>query len=126
MRRLDGRISKLENRFGIEKYKPRFIIVMDGGSRRALSDDRCIQILDEAGFLHTSGFGGVNLIDIPDGLSAKETETFLRESGAQICGPRLAPSPREPGDGSIKPSGPTGLPEAGATAQASAITVQLL
>jgi hypothetical protein len=85
-----------------------------------------IEILDEAGFLHTSGFGGVNLVDIPNGLSAKETETFLRESGAQICGPRLAPSAREPGDRSVEPSGPIGLSAAGTTARAAAVTVELL
>jgi len=121
VRSIDGRLSKLENRFGIAKYKPRYLIVLDGaGSPRALSNDTCIEILDEAGCLHTIGFGVVNLMDIPDGLSTKETETFLRESGAEICGPR------EPGDGSIKPSGPTGLPEPRATAPACAVTMELL
>jgi hypothetical protein len=126
MRRLDGRISKLENRFGIAKYKPRYLVVLDDGSQRALSNDRCIEILDEAGFLHASGFGGVSLVDIPNGLSAKESETFLRESGAEICGPRFAQSPRDPGKGSIKPSGPTGLPEPRANAPACAVTMELL
>jgi hypothetical protein len=91
VRSIDGRISKLENRFGIAKYKPRYLIVLDGArSPRALSNDTCIEILDEAGFLHTAGFGVLSLIDIPDGLTAHETEIFLRENGAKICGPRRA------------------------------------
>ena len=55
-------------------------------------DDACVKILDEAGFLPMSGIATVDLLDIPHGLSARETERFLRDNGARICGPRLAPS----------------------------------
>jgi hypothetical protein len=87
MRRLDGRISKLENRFGIAKYKPRYLVVLDDGSQRALSNDRCIEILDEAGFLPASGFGGVSLVDIPNiefGSTGEKRskEYFMRDNGA--------------------------------------------
>jgi hypothetical protein len=126
MKSIDGRLRKLEDRFGIAKNKARYVVTLDGaGSKRALSNDNCIQILDEAGLLHTGGFGVVDLTQIPNGLSAKETEKFLREHGTQLCGSRLAQSPRGPGDGGVRPIGPTGLNEGGTTARAPEITVQL-
>jgi hypothetical protein len=40
---------------------------VDGaGNERTLSDDSCIQILDEAGLPHASGFGVVDLTQIPN------------------------------------------------------------
>ena len=104
MKSIQGRLSKLEHRFGIADDRERFIVILDGaGSTRALSDDRCIQILDEAGLLHTGGFGVVDLTQIPNGLSAKETGRFLRESGIQLSALRLAQSPGAPGDGNVTP-----------------------
>ena len=100
MKSIQGRLNKLEHRFGIADDRERFVVILDGaGSTRALSDDRCIQILDEAGLLHTSGFGVVDLTQIPNGLSAKETERFLRESGAELSSSRLVQSPSAPGKG---------------------------
>jgi hypothetical protein len=100
MKSIDGRISKLERRFGISDDRERFVVILDGvGSTRALSNDRCIQILDEPGLLHTSGFGVVDLTQIPNGLSAKETERFLRESGDRLSGSRRVQSPSGPGMG---------------------------
>jgi hypothetical protein len=126
MKSIDGRLRKLEDRFGIAKNEPRFVLILDGaGSKRALSDDNCIQILDEAGFLHTSGFGPVDLTQIPNGLNAKETERFLRENGAQLCGSPLAQSPHGPAEGGVRPIGPTGLNPEVTTASAPEITVQL-
>jgi hypothetical protein len=62
MKSINGRLSKLEHRLGIAKNKLRFVLILDGaGSKRALSDDNCIQIVDEAGLLHTGGFGLVDL-----------------------------------------------------------------
>lgn len=43
--------------------------------------DASIQILDECGFLPTGPVGLVNLLDIPEGLNAQQTERFLREKG---------------------------------------------
>jgi hypothetical protein len=98
MKSIDGRLRKLEHRFGISDDEPRFVVTLDGaGSKRALSNDNCIQILDEVGLLHTGGFGVVDLTKIPNGLTAKETERFLRENGSQLCGSRPAQSPRGPG-----------------------------
>lgn len=103
MKSIDGRLSKLEHRFGIADDRERFVVILDGaGSTRALSDDRCIQILDEAGLLHTGGFGVVDLTQIPNGLSAKETEMFLRESGAQLSGSRRVGGP-DKGDARTSP-----------------------
>ena len=104
MKSIQGRLSKLEHRFGIADDEERFIVILDGAeSTRALSDERCIQILDEAGLLHADGFGVVDLTQIPNGLNVKETEMFLRESGAELSGSRLAQSPGGPGDGGVTP-----------------------
>ena len=81
-----GDFRTFEDRFGIAKNKPRFIVTLDGaGNRRALSDDRCIEILDEAAFLHTGGFGLVDFTQIPRGLSARKR----RASCARVA-PRSA------------------------------------
>jgi hypothetical protein len=68
-------------------------MIVTGYGTLAIEDDDCVRILDEAGFLPTSGIASVYLIDIPRGLNAKETEKFLRDNGAKICGSRLARSP---------------------------------
>jgi hypothetical protein len=48
-----------------------------------LSKERCIEILKESGHLVTGPwFSLVNLHRIPRGLSAQDTERFLREQGA--------------------------------------------
>jgi len=49
---------------------------------------RCVQILEESGFLPAGAYGLVNLCSIPAGLNAEETESFLRENAAEICGRR--------------------------------------
>ena len=104
MKSIQGRLSKLEHRFGIADDRERFVVILDGaGSTRALSDDRCIQILDEAGFLHTGGFGVVDLTQIPNGLTAKETERYVREGGAHFSGSRIALGPGGPRDGGVTP-----------------------
>ena len=91
MRALDSRLSKLEQRFGIARTTPRYLIIMlhrfdDPALGLGPAGEAYIKILDEAGFLPTAGFGIVDLDRIPRGLSAKEAERFVRENGAEICG----------------------------------------
>jgi hypothetical protein len=51
-----------------------------------------MEILDECGCLATGGaIQLVNFCDFPDGLSAPETENYLRENGAGLCRPRYVP-----------------------------------
>jgi hypothetical protein len=55
---------------------------------RGLSKERCIEILKECGHLQTGPWVSlVNLHHIPRGLSAQDTERFLREHGKEVCGP---------------------------------------
>ena len=101
MRALDSRLSKLEQRFGIARTNPRYLIILnhrldDPELGLGPAGDTYIKILDEAGFLPTAGFGMVDLDRIPRGLSAKEAERFVRENGAEICGRRGAQNPGGP------------------------------
>jgi hypothetical protein len=86
MKNLDRRLDNLEHRLGIAKNQRRFVVTLYGCGARGLSDDRCVQILDEAGFLYTSGSAIVDFTQIPNGLDAKDTERFVRENGAKIGG----------------------------------------
>ena len=93
MRTAIRRIDKLENRLGIAAAKlpctP--VVVSRAGWGLALDNDTCVQILSESGFLPDGPFFAlVDLTRIPHGLTAKELERFLRENGAEICGPRNA------------------------------------
>jgi hypothetical protein len=101
MRAVDTRLSKLEQRFGIARTTPRYLIILnhrldDPELGPGPAGDTYIKILDEAGFLPTGGFGMVDLDRIPRGLSAKEAERFVRENGAEICGRRGAQNPGGP------------------------------
>ena len=69
------------------------ITFVTGYGTLAIEEDACTKILDEAGFLPTSGIATVNLLDIPGGLNMKEMERFLRENGAKICGSRRDRNP---------------------------------
>src|SRR5271155_4971437 len=89
MRAVDSRLSKLEQRFGIARTTPRYLIILlhrfdDPQLGPGPAGETYIKILDEAGFLPTAGFG-IGMVDldrIPRGLSAKEAERFVREHGA--------------------------------------------
>jgi hypothetical protein len=101
MRAVDTRLSKLEQRFGIARTTPRYLIILnhrldDPELGPGPAGDTYIKILDEAGFLPTAGFGMVDLDRIPRGLSAKEAERFVRENGAEICSRRGAQNPGGP------------------------------
>lgn len=90
-----NRIGKLEHRFGIVKQPCMVVVATRSGCELALDDDSCIDILREGGFLPDGPqFAAVNLLQVPDGLNAKELERFLREHGAEICGARGVASDR--------------------------------
>jgi hypothetical protein len=97
MRAIDRRLSKLEQRLGIAGTAPRYLVILNDRALAHTDDaDIYINILDEAGFLHTAGFGMVDFSQIPRGLSGKEAERFVRENGAKICGRRGAQNPGGP------------------------------
>jgi hypothetical protein len=88
MRAISKRLCKLEGSFGLGPGIERKLwVVTIVGRPLALDEDTCVGILRECGFLPTKRFGVVSLGNIPDGLNAKETERFLREKGAEACGP---------------------------------------
>ena len=86
MKTIDSRIRKLEERFGTSNAEPRIWVVTNAAVKLALDEDRCVEILDECGFLPPGPFGVVHLSGIPDGLNAKELENYLRRNGAETCG----------------------------------------
>ena len=84
MNALIKRIRRLEDQFGYGGRRPGILLVVfQSGWGLALDQDRCIEILGECGFLPTGQIGAVNLLDIPHGLDAKQTDRFLRERGAE-------------------------------------------
>jgi len=91
MKNFDGRLSKLEHRFGIAASEERFLLILTDRDLGQAEQDAYIKILDEGGFLHASGVGIVDFTVIPRGLNAKEAERFVRENGAKICNPRGLP-----------------------------------
>ena len=93
MRTFARRIDRLEDRLGIAAAKrPCTAVVVTGpGCEFAFSHDACVEILRESGFLPDGSlFSIVDLQRVPRGLSAKELKKFLRENGAELCGPSQA------------------------------------
>jgi hypothetical protein len=89
MMAIGKRLRKLEHSFGLGPGTERRLWVVNVvGRQLALDNDTCLGILRDRGFLPTSRFGVVYLGNIPEGLNAKETERFLRDNGAVLCGPR--------------------------------------
>jgi len=94
MRTISKRVQNLEKQLGTASGTQQLLLVVSrAGWVLALDQDRCIEILREAGFLPTGRMGIVDL-DIPEGLNAKETEMFLREHAAEICGVRVTQDDR--------------------------------
>jgi hypothetical protein len=87
MKAIDSRIRRLQGRLCRDNVQPqRLWVTIQAGCELALDLDRCTEILDECGFLPTGRFGVLNFCGIPDGLNAKELETFLRKNGAETRG----------------------------------------
>ena len=85
MRTIERRLRQLEDRFGTADNQRRILVVVrPAGSE---DHDRYIEILRECGYLPTGPMGVVNFCSMPKGMNAEETERFLRERGAEICGP---------------------------------------
>ena len=92
MKAVVRRIDRLEERFMPEpEEEPSVMILRRVDRKLALNNDACLQILRECGFLRGGSICVARLGDIPDGLSAAESDKFLRRNGAKI-----APVPREP------------------------------
>ena len=87
MKSIDGRLSKLERRFGIAGSEARFLLILTDRDLGQAEQDAYVKILDEGGFLPAAGMAMVDFTLIPCGLNAKEAERFVRENGAQICNP---------------------------------------
>jgi len=86
MRAISKRLCDLENRLGVGPgTEQKLWVVTIVGRHLALDSGTCIEMLREGGFLPIGRFGVVNLGHIPEGLTAKETERFLRERGAETC-----------------------------------------
>jgi hypothetical protein len=62
MKSIDGRVSKLENQFGIARSAPRYLLMlMDAGREFAPAEEtQIIETLEVAGWLPTSGFGSIS------------------------------------------------------------------
>jgi len=81
MKARDRRVKKLEEQFGCRKRPGQVVIVTDE-RKRPLDTDTCLRILEESGHLDRGKpCSVVNLLDIPWGLNAQETEIYLRENG---------------------------------------------
>jgi hypothetical protein len=63
------------------------LLVVTSCVTQALDADACVQILRECGFVRTGGIVLINLLKIPDGLNADETERYFRKNGAELCTP---------------------------------------
>jgi hypothetical protein len=83
MKVLNRRIRRLEDRFG-SAGGPSFLVVKSCVHLR-LDSDTCVEILSECGFVAARGLVIVDLCKVPKGLTANETETYLRKHGAELC-----------------------------------------
>jgi hypothetical protein len=80
------RIRRLEDRFQ-SAGDAGLLLVMSSVTLELDSED-CVRILQECGYLAPSGPRFVDLLKIPDGLNADETERYLRKHGAELCTPQ--------------------------------------
>jgi hypothetical protein len=84
MKTVLSRIAKLENQFGTAAGRTQIVLVFSpAGWGFALDQETCIEILSQSGYLPSGPVGLVNLLDLPEDLSAEELLTFLRERGGE-------------------------------------------
>jgi len=87
MKAIDSRIRRLQGLLLPDNGQPhRLWVLTEAGCALALELDRCVDILREGGFLPSTRFGVLDFCGIPDGLNAKELETFLRKNGEETRG----------------------------------------
>jgi len=87
MKAIDSRIRRLQSRLCPDGgQEQRLWVTVLAGCELALDLDRCADILDECGGFPSTRFGVLHFCGIPDGLNAKELETFLRKNGAATRG----------------------------------------
>ena len=87
MRSITKRIHDLEKQFGAtEGQKPVLYFLARAGWQLPIDQDRCLQILDESGLLRKGPLSLFNFLHMPDDLNAEETERWVRENAADICG----------------------------------------
>jgi hypothetical protein len=126
MRTIDRRLGKLERRFGIARNGPIYLLILTDRDLESV-EDAYIKILDEAGFLPSSGVGAVDFTVIPRGLNAEQEARFVRENGAEICGMRVGGFKGGPGverNGTVQPVRKAEMTEGGAAPQI--VVVELL
>jgi hypothetical protein len=87
MKTIDRRLRRLQGRLCPDNGQPqRLWVLTQPGCQLALDLDRCTQILDECSFLPTGRFGVVDLLGIPEHLTARELEQFLRRNHTENAG----------------------------------------
>jgi hypothetical protein len=86
------RLDSLEEQFGWANGKPKTglqIVCTRADIGLALDADTCVKLLEAYGFLPTgNAVTVIRLMDLPNHLNVEQTETYLREHGAEICGLR--------------------------------------
>jgi hypothetical protein len=86
--RLRGRIERLEHREEASQQGGVQLVVERVDMPLALDSDRCVEILRESGFGHPGpGMSVIRLTAIPEGLNARQLESYLRQHAAEICRP---------------------------------------
>jgi hypothetical protein len=87
MRTIARRVRNLEKHSGTADGEQQILLIVCRPSwGLGLDKDKCIRILSESGYLPTGRVALVNLGLVPDGLTAEQTEMFLREPAAEMCG----------------------------------------
>jgi hypothetical protein len=84
MKAVARRIARLENRLAPADEDRLLVLLSHSGWGLALDEDRCIEILKEAGHVPARGNVFVDLSVIPLELNAADLERYLREHGGEF------------------------------------------